>query len=273
MSSTGDKIKQQGWRQGSIVRDGDLETLLPTAFGQDSSRTPVGVVASHSCDLAHGDDSAEPHAEIILGYGIDETLSPSKVGGLTHGKNPRWLCLELHSHPSGKERFEFRPYDLQRVARERLAEVAPDDERFLPEDQVRILSSWLAARFRRTALPDTFNDRLKPLRKKLSRLYKRLSPSVSAIYIRLQPDDEVEADQQYAADLLLTVPESHSEHLADIAEEADRLAELFRQVGIDARAVAKSESSVSIHAIRTMKKLPLDAISLKGKEHPFEAEP
>jgi hypothetical protein len=223
--------------------------------------------------LAHLDESAEPFAEIILGHSIEGALSPSEIGGLTHGKNPRRLCLELLSHPSGEEWFEFRPYDLHRVARERLAELDPDAERFLPEHQVRILSAWLAARFSRTALPDTFNDKLKPLQKKLNRLYKRLSPSVSAIYIRLQPEGEVEADQRYAANLLLAVPESQAADLAEVAEQAGRLANLLREAGIDARALAKPESEISVHMIRTMNKLPLDAISLKGEEHPLEAQP
>mgnify|MGYP005850035055 CR=1 FL=1 len=272
MSSTGDKIKRQGWRQGSILRDGDLANLLPETVSPASSRTPVCIIVSHSCDLAHADDNAEPFAEIILGHSIDGALSSSEIGGLTHGKNPRRLCLELHSHPSGKEWFEFRPYEVHRAAKERLAELEPEDQRFLPEDQVRILSTWLADRFRRTALPDTFNNLLKPHQKKLNRLYKRLSPSISAIYIRLLPNGELELNQQYAADLLLTVPASRAEHLADAMEGVDRLKNLLRQAGIDVRAVAKSESDVSLQTIRSMNKLPLDALSLKGDQHPLDAE-
>ena len=272
MSSTGQKIKEQGWRQGSVVRDDDLGALLPEAVSPASPSTPVGIVVSHSCDLAHPDETAEPFAEIILGHSTDGVLDPSEIGGLTHGKNPRRLCLELHSHPSGEEWFEFRPYTVHRAARERLTELEPDDQRFLLGEQVRILSTWLAERFQRTALPDTFNDLLKPHQKKLNRIYKRLSPAISAIYIRLSPNGELESDQQYAADLLLTVPVSRAEHLADAREGAERLKELLLRAGIDARAVAKSESEVSLQTIRSMSKLPLDAISLKGDQHPLDAE-
>ena len=272
MASTGDKIKGKGWLQGSVLLDGDLETLLPETVGRASSRTPVGIVASHSCDLAHAGESAEPHAEIILGHSIDETLGPSAIGGLSHGKNPRRLCLEVQSHPSGKEWFEFKPFSVHRISRERLAEIDPDNKRFLLENDVRILATWLAERYRRTALPDDFNNLLRSCEKKLKKVYTRLSPGVSAIYIRLHPNGELESGQRYTADLLLSVPKSQAAHLPAATEGAERLAELLRDAGVDARAVVRQETEISLATVRTMNKLPLDAISLKGEEHPFDVE-
>lgn len=272
MSTTGDKIKRQGWRQGSVVRADDLRTLLPEAVGPAASRSPVGIVVSHSCDLGHADESAEPYAENILGDPLDESLSPSAIGSSSHGKNPRRLCLEVQFHPAGNEWFELKPFDVHRIARESLTELEPDDERFLLERGVRILTTWLAERYRRTALPDDFNELLKSYEKKLKRVYKSLSPAVSAIYIRLHPDGELETDQDYAVDLVLSVPESQAPELPAARRGAERLAELFREAGMDARAVAKEESELSLATVRSMVKLPLDAVSLRGEGHPFDAE-
>jgi len=271
VTNVGDGIKKRGWRQGSILRSDDLERLIPEAAAADSALTAI--VISHSCDLTHHSLSDEPHVQIVIGHETSLANDTSRRGNLTHAKNPRTLCLAIGHHPEEENWIELSIHAVHQLRRDDLLGIKPDHDRFLDNPSLRILTSWLAERYRRAAFPDRFNHLLSRKRGKLKKLHKRLSPQISAIYVHLFPDRDTEEGENYSLNILATLPETHAQYLEEVQQTFNELVSELTSVGIDILASAvRLEDQVSISTIRDMKKLPLDYLSLAaGTAHPTPA--
>ena len=114
----------------------------------------VAVVISHDCDLAQ-DPEVEPEVEVISGRCVAQ---PN--GNYTHGKNPRQLHLVLDGG-TAPIWVQLEATRKLGIAKSDLARYRPDASRVLTPATKLILQRWLAARYRRAALPDEFNNRLK----------------------------------------------------------------------------------------------------------------
>jgi len=264
VADAGTDIKENGWRQGCILKPDDLDDLITS---EDPRQEPerVGIVVSHSCDLAHGNLDGEPFAEIVIGVRTDLADDAGRRGAFTYGKNPRRLCLAINQHPEGERWYEILACRVERIKRAELAKTYPDHTRFLDEQSKNVLSTWLAERYRRPAFPDRFNQILSTNKYRLKKIYKRISPHVSAIYVRLFPECEAEEGEGYSINLLAVIPVADQEHLEDARESIQGLVEALQSVDIDVQAAqVLNEDQVSLAIIRDMKKMPLEAFSLAG---------
>lgn len=240
------------------------------------SETPVrcGVIISHSCDLFNQSLDEEPFAEVLLGFESAACSDGAQRGNQTHGKNPRALCLEIHDAEDDAPTWvEFRPFWRLEVPRDDLVHYSPDHSRYITASGLRVLVHWLAQRYSRAAFPDEFNARLSKARNKLKSIHKRISPDVSALYARLHPEGEVERDEKYSAAFLVAVPETREAVLGAVESEMEKFQELLARNGIDAVVHVRLETQIPLSAIRTLKRLPLDSLSLAATgEHPEAAD-
>jgi hypothetical protein len=181
------------WRQGHVLAAETVATLGCLVSDQ-SPVDPLVVVVSHDCDLAQ-DPTIEPVAEVIIGCRADKAN-----GSLTHGKNPRRL------HVPGTDGGAAICIELKATARRSIAK--RDLASHLPSGTVRIdpaarntLQYWLAARYRRAAFPDGFNDyldRQSGMAQRIAKILKPLGDHIVAVFFDV--DEGLEREHANADD-------------------------------------------------------------------------
>ncbi len=264
MSNVGATIKTKGWLQGKILSDEDLSALVD----QDHQAPRIGVVVTQSCDLTHPCIETEPHVELVIGQMTERANDQAQRGNLTHAKSSRRLCMEVQSHAGDSSWYEFSCHDRVLIDRAALESRQPDPDRFLLDADIETVTIWLSQRYRRAALPDDFNQLIAPSHKKIKKDQKSLSPHISAIYFNLVPDRDLEADESYQINLVATIPEDQLKQLASARRSFDSLIEKFEKAGIEVNARLLRERELSVHAVRGMKRFPLDHLSSAGDDHP-----
>lgn len=252
------------WRQGSVLHDRHLKALAHSV----DCRKQAGIVISHSCDLAHHDQTGEPHAEVLIGEYV-----PNLDGNFTHGKHPRKLHMQLHGPGQELRTLEFAPWRRVMADRDKLLADLPDHGRYLLRDDITTLAAWMARSYQRAAFPNDFNETVRTLGKKPNRIHARISPSVSGLYARIYPDRDLEVGEQYSLDLVALVPVDKQADLENVRKDMEKLAKLFMAAGVDADAAAMLESSMSFSEARTLRRFPLEYLSLRHEPHdPMPAE-
>lgn len=264
MQAVGKDIALRGWRQGSVLRGDDVQRLCEAALQGRTVGDAIGLVVSQSCDLTHDRLEGEPVVEIMIGHLAEGEEALKMRGNCSAGKNPR--CLHLPVHEQADERwFELLPWDRVAVDRAALRDISPDDERHVLDADLDVLTNWLAQRYVRAAFPDDFNDLLDQAQKnKQKKLHARLSPDVSGLYARLNPDRDLVAGERYVLDLLALVPVFRSDELSSVRQTVEALIDLIQSAGIDVRGNVKLEDEVSYAFVRSFRRFPLDHLSLRG---------
>ena len=202
MPRVSDLVRAAGWRQGSIARPADTETLLAASVDRvpEPGESTVRLVAvTQDCDLAQEPD-IEPFVEFIV---CRETEA---VGPLyRYGRNPRLLHLQTageDEEPGPWLRVSI--HDRFRVDKETLIGIEIDQEIRLEPDDARLLSRWIAKRYTRPAFPDAFNARLDAVDGRLERLYKsREGEIVTGVFLDVA-DDEIVDDVPYEIAVRIT---------------------------------------------------------------------
>jgi hypothetical protein len=189
------------WRQGHLLSADAVEALglsHPTA----SERT-LAIVASHDCDLAQAPIN-EPFVELLIGRTVDEL-----DGNFTHAKVPRRLHLMLGDEVPCLAEFEATA--KVSIAKEALGEFAPRSESYLSPEGASTFQFWLASRYRRSAFPDEFEQRLKhqKLADKISKALKPHGDLISGIFFDVDEGREVTregAEDLYTLDIYVLHP-------------------------------------------------------------------
>jgi hypothetical protein len=225
------------------------------------------VVISHDCDIVEADLEFEPSIEVIVGELVDEA-DPNR----THAKSPNMLHLEILFE--GQPRFlELRAPRKHSIPKADLVSIEPDDRFALDDKARRILQSWLAARYQRSAFPDALNGHLSAIRNTLHDLGKRSPDAIVGFYMYHEPDEEL-GDPKEPYELWITVVFDHTmpgaEQIAgDAAKKiAARLHKKFETATgwrfIDLRSCkCRSDIDFSLYDAQTMRLYRLDHISLK----------
>lgn len=249
------RIEAQGWRQGCV---------LPVACHAEVAQLPdvetplepedACIVVSQSCDLVHHDAQQEPYAELLIAKRLTGPADPL----LRNRRNPRRLHFELavQGRSVGYEAWAWRRCWLRRVV---LARHQPDGERGLPDERaLRMILDWLAARYRRVALPSAFQRRLKPVQKKLRTLTAKLTDT-SAILIALSSHEELGDTEDYQVRLILTLPQdefAQVERRSAMEQLHTEMGRLFSQcsgIQLDGDfSKADSEANISLSELRDL---------------------
>lgn len=187
------------WRQGHVLPH-DAATALGLLNPESPGDTLV-VVISHDCDLA-SNPTGEPHVEVIIARRIEEA-----DGNCTHSKNARKLHLEFMNQ-GGSVLAELQTTAKTFVAKEQLVEFQPHPDISLEANGRSILQRWLAARYRRAAFPDEFDQRLKTakLDRKIAKLLEPHGNLIRAIFFIVDDGEEIlhqGPDDTYTLDIVV----------------------------------------------------------------------
>jgi hypothetical protein len=136
------------WCQGHVLT---AETLAALQLVGNDSLKSVAVVISHDCDLAQL-PAVEPFVELIVGQRVG-----LPDGNLTHAKNPR--RVHLPATEGGETVFiELTATERRLIPKTDFAEHLPSSRLILEPNARNVLQHWLAARYRRSAFPDLFDE-------------------------------------------------------------------------------------------------------------------
>ncbi|ERS87949.1 hypothetical protein [Halomonas sp. PBN3] len=246
------------WAQGSVIAAEDMQALGLVEEGRW-----WGVVITHDCDLANDNLELEPAVEVI----VAQTVS-SPDGNHRYAKNARKLHLDWEG---GVE-----PWCLELLATRRchvdkatLAGFEPAPGATLSPAGRRILQSWLAARYRRQALPDSLVERLRKVFARLEKRGKGNAGSVVGYWLSFEPADELPPAEPYDLNISIvyTIEDPFAEDTAvGIAEDlAARFEGLVRQAGagpvVLGECAARSEEEFTLKDIREHVEFRLDYLS------------
>lgn len=180
----GPELRRRGWRQGSVLVVEPASELAARLEVQAA----FAVVVSQDCDVV-ASEAVEPKVELI-----PAARSEERDPALLHGRNPRRLMLPL---ARGVGYLELDIRQRSAVHKHLLCEYAPDREYTVAPQDVSQLARWAAERYKRAAFPDQFNERLKKRGSQLDRLTKRAGKQVVAIFIAIEPNDELPQGADY----------------------------------------------------------------------------
>lgn len=184
------------WRQGALLTEGALVAL---GLVENTQNIPLGIVISHDCDIGATSDK-DAHIEIILGEGIE------KMGEYALLKNPRVLDLEIVSAVP-----TFCRVKMSEKRFVRKGDILPDfidKARGLDASNLRILTKWLAARYRRSAFPNSFEERLDSRTfKKIQNLVEKNITYLEEILFRVDDNDGLEAspDENHSLGIVIVI--------------------------------------------------------------------
>jgi hypothetical protein len=173
------------WKQGSVLAKEDF----PTVGLANEMDAELAVAVSHDCDIANDNLDAEPAVEFIFASIVDQ-----QNGNYTLGKNPRTLHLSYNREgkPIVVELIAARKISIQKDV---LEAIQPD--RSYELDSTYILQSWLAARYRRHALPNSLVDRLRGVFSHIDKVGKQNSDGILSFRLDYDPREELPPEEPY----------------------------------------------------------------------------
>ncbi len=169
--------RDTAWSQGDILRAEDLLSLgvsLPDTAA-------MAVVISHDCDIANDNLNVEPDVEFVLGKIVEEAN-----GNYRFAKNPRILHISV-KHSDDPCVVELAASRKVVINKDALANCSPDERFSIDPKSLRILQSWLAARYRRQALPDVLVNRLCPVFDFMEKQGKKYAKGILGYWFDVDP--------------------------------------------------------------------------------------
>jgi hypothetical protein len=185
------------WRQGSIL-DHELVAVFARSFGDPPTEADFAIVVSHDCDIA-ASPTSEPYIEVISG-----TFVPEQNGSLTHAKDARRLHLSI-MRADQPQFAELKATNKFQISKEQFAGKQPSSKLVVGSKDLGILRRWLAARYRRHAFPDKFEERFDRVEPKFRDILKRSNTHLRAILFDLEDpsSDSADPDAPYILDIYL----------------------------------------------------------------------
>lgn len=257
------------WRQGSLISTDDCIKLK--LCSEVEHEKFLVIVASHDCDLTRP-LNIEPVVEVIVGK-----VTTAIDGNFSHAKNVRRLQISF----GGQAQLigEFEATRKASIAKMELDGLEPRKDLTLSPENVTIFQHWLASRYRRSAFPDDFEDKLKTtkLAEKIARAVKPHGEDISALLFDVDEGHEVarpEPDDTYQLDIVILYPaEPNPEKSLKAATEVQQKIKdafksaLYKPLGkwqqIELRyCEVSSEEALTYKQLNHLKKWRLDHMSL-----------
>ena len=261
------KIKEQGWRQGSVLPPSLFDTLRQLGSLGSASGDECAVIVSQDCDVVHPQYSVEPTVEVMVAV-----RRQSLDGNLTYTKSPRRLHMEI-STDQGIFVYELSMRERFFIDRRLLSGVQPHGSIKLSNSQTRQLAGWLSKRYRRDAFPDEFVNRLRqqPQSEALRKLFKKWGGDVTAVFLLLNTEQDLPPTDLYRITVWATVPREEYEQ----QDKRNRLDEMFQPAleaalsafpGLEVDgAMVVSDADFSLADVRSTRRLDLDDISYRNQ--------
>lgn len=254
-------IKEAGWRQGSILPATLVTSLVNEGALPEGTETHRWIVLSHSCDVTNSSFDREPHVELIPLAPID-----TQDGGLRWMKNPRRFHVQPDGHTDCFEVDIHKRVVLPRIV---LLNQAPDESVVLGGECISEIAHWVARRYIRTAFPDRFNTLCQPVFEKLRRRLKAKGELLTGLYVKLSDSGQTTEGKDYR----LTVIGSVRTQIHEDPDQRDEAYALFDEIvaALDGQpgllveySDLLSEATLSVDDLRTLRRLDLDDLSVRG---------
>jgi hypothetical protein len=253
--------RNTSWRQGSVLAQKDFQAVSLT----DSPNVALAIAISHDCDIANDNLDAEPAVEFIFARGIKQ-----RNGNYTHGKNPRILHLN-YKHKEDSIFLELLASNRVIVPKNTLEAIQPDETYDLISSR-QILQSWLAARYRRHALPNSLVDRLRAVSSYIEKEGKKNSDGILSFQISYEPKGELPPEEAYELRLSIVYITDQDEYRLMAEELAQRLKIEFPKLlaktkdsgAVDLRQCkASSEMEFTLRDLRDTEEYYLEHLSYR----------
>lgn len=250
------------WRQGSVLDQRDFQSVGLT----DVPDADLAIAISHDCDIANDNLDVEPAVEFIFARILNKC-----DGNCTNGKNPRTLHLD-YKHSETSVFLELLASKKFMLEKNTLEAVQPEEFYNLTPHSRKILQSWLAARYRRHALPNSLVDRLREVFTHIEKKGKKNSSGILSFHMSYDPEDELPPEEPYELCLnvvYLTDKAEYSAMAEEIAQnlktEFPKLLEKTQDKGmVDLRKCeAISEMEFTLRDMRDMVEYHLEHISYR----------
>lgn len=264
------KIKQNGWKQGACLQvDKSMEIYASTKSMQERLSEGLYFVLSQDCDILNSSLQKEPVVELISANQIAQCTNE-----FTTGKNPRQLHIKL---AQGSQHLEFLPHNRLFIARTYLEKYLVS-ETGLSKQQLKILVLWTAKRYKRSAFPDTFNERCEPIVNQIKQIFRNAAKHTHGLFIYLFSERELEPNEPYKIILKLLVKKSiyeDQEELSIIQGGFDEILALFDGIkGIEVitnlqnigGSQVQSMDDITVHRFQELKQWDFDYISFSNGE-------
>lgn len=234
----------------------DLQALHPNA-----PENSVAVAISHSCDIANENLEAEPTVEFILAVPI-----PKCDGNFAGAKNPRKLHLRTlpAKGPQGLELLATQKINFEKT---KLNPYQPANTPELAPGELPVLQSWLAARYKRQALPDALQERLRPLFTKMEKQAAKKPSAILGYWLEYDPREELPPEEAYEVGISVV----YSIDDLDFADFAGEIAVILsgeKIEGVDlSRCAALSEEEFTIRDLRHQVQYRAEHLSYRTEPH------
>jgi hypothetical protein len=243
------------WTQGSVLIINErIKSCL-----RDTMNFDYAVVISHACDIAQ-DPDVEPMVEIIFGEVIE-----ASNGNCEHGKNPRMLHLPI-KHIDDDKTIELRASNKRVISKDILGEHEPDASFQLQLRGKKVLQSWLAARYRRHAFPDEFNERMKKIIDFIISEGKKHNRAIIGYWVNYEPERELSPDELYELDIYVVYSVDEIVFEEEAKEVVKKIAEKFNEKNLGiilGKCEAYAETEFTYHDMRNNYEYQLEYISLR----------
>lgn len=252
------------WKQGSVL----AKENFPTVGLVNEMDAELAVAVSHDCDIANDNLDAEPAVEFIFASIVDQ-----QNGNYTLGKNPRTLHLGYNREGEQivVELIAARKISLQKDV---LEAIQPDRNYEL--DYTYILQSWLAARYRRHALPNSLVDRMRGVFSHIDKVGKQNSDGILSFRLDYDPREELPPEEPYELSINIVYITDDESYAAKAEKMAKDLQDKFPQL-IDKtkdsglvdlrRCAAVSETEFTMRDMRETVEYHLEHLSYRTDPH------
>lgn len=264
------------WTRESNYRQGCLVSATSLGDAVSGIDTPADidyyVVITHDCDIANDNLVAEPVIELISARIVEKSN-----GNFEYAKNPR----KLHLAWEGEEDdicLELVSTDKFSLPKLVLKDIQVVSGYSLDQYSRRTLQSWLAARYKRQALPDNLQNRLSKFIDYLGKKGRSNHGSLIGYWVDYHPHEELDEDTPYEFSLSVVFstddPEAQEKASAlvdDIKESFSGLISKAKKGDVILEVCGSySEEEFTLRDLRSNDNLRFDYIS--NKENPEEKE-
>lgn len=258
-------MEELGWRQGSIVNQQDVRTIL--SFSDISySEEIILIVASGSCDVANLSD---PCIEFSIAKKIDSYNST-----FGFNKNPRKLNLKIDVLLSEKEMVqeavELLGHEKIQISKAEIPEgIIPDPNRIILVEELRYYVDWLAGRYKRPAFPTAFDRRLDGawVKKKRLKAADKVNDLVLGVYAKVYPEKELLDHENYFVNMFVMVkPDLNEAQKLTVQSLIDSYKEAFTEakMDLDSNIPMITEDKISVQRFKEYQRFNMDELSYKS---------
>jgi hypothetical protein len=252
------------WRQGSVLSNENFTAACLT----NPNNFDLAIAISHDCDIANDKITNGMYVEPVVEF-VFARIIEKQDGNNTYGKNPRILHLGC-IHEGKSIVIELVALGKRILQKDVLTAFEPDESYDLYSSR-QILQSWLAARYRRHALPNSLVERLRDFLTYVDKQGKQHSAGILSFRVKYEPKDELTSDEPYEFWLNIIYSNDNSDYASIVEEMASDLKQKFSDkvlktnIGkVDLRQCeAFSESEFTVRRMRETEEYRLEYLSYR----------